>query len=141
MQKNGFAEALDQIIDKDPRYDREAYCFLRDALDFTVKQKRKKKDESSKHVSGPELLHGVRLYALKEFGPMVVTVLEYWGLRHCDDFGAMVFNLIEAGIFGKTETDRPEDFKGGFDFHEAFVAPYLPDGPVEIPAALPVGKN
>lgn len=130
MQKIGFADALDKIIDRDPRYDREAYSFLRDALDFTIKQRRKKKDETSRHVSGPELLHGVRLYALKEFGPMVVTVLDYWGVRSCDDIGALVFNLIESGVFGKTETDTREDFKAGFDFHEAFVAPFLPEKPV-----------
>ncbi len=127
MQKIGFAETLDKIIDRDPRFDREAYSFLRDALDFTVKQRRKRKDETSRHVSGQELLHGVRLYALKEFGPMVVTVLDYWGVRQCEDIGAMVFNLIEAGVFGKTDTDSVEDFRSAFDFHEAFVAPFLPD--------------
>ena len=83
MQKIGFAEALDSIVASDPRYQRDAYVFLRDALDYTTKQQKKAKGASVRHVAGPELLEGVRQYALKEFGPMVVTVLSYWGIRSC----------------------------------------------------------
>jgi uncharacterized repeat protein (TIGR04138 family) len=74
MQKIGFAEALDSIVASDPRYHRDAYVFLRDSLDYTTKQQKKIKGAPVKHVAGPELLEGVRQYALKEFGPMVVTV-------------------------------------------------------------------
>src|SRR5438105_13437647 len=119
MQKIGFAEALDRIIAQDPRFDREAYVFLRDALDFTVKQLKKNKEETTRHVTPPQLLDGVRQFALKEFGPMVPTVFDYWRLRSCADIGAIVFNLIRVGIFGKTETDSIEQFRHGYDFHEA----------------------
>ena len=67
MQKIGFAEALDIIVAKDPRYDHEAYVFLRDALDFTIKQLKKNKEDISRHVSPPQLLDGVRQFAIKEF--------------------------------------------------------------------------
>lgn len=132
MQKIEFGAALDLIQRKDTRYDRDAYLFLRDALDFTIKL-RKKSKEGTGHVNGPQLLDGIRLYALKQFGPMVVTVFHYWGIARGDDFGEMVFNLIEAGSFGKSETDSIEDFKGGYDFHDAFVAPFLPEEPVAHP--------
>jgi len=74
---------------------------------------------------------------------MVVTVLSYWGIRSCEDIGHMVFNLIGAGIFGKTEEDSIEDFKNVFDFHEAFVKPFepekrsYPDIPLDRPAPTP----
>lgn len=126
MQKLDFGEKLDQIVEQDSRYDREAYHFLRDALDYTVKQ-RKKAKESGDHVTGQQLLDGIRLFALKEYGPMVPTVFSYWGIRRCEDFGQMVYNFIREGIFGKTDTDSIEHFSGGYDFHEAFVAPYLPE--------------
>jgi uncharacterized repeat protein (TIGR04138 family) len=126
MQKVGFDEALDRIVTDDARYAREAYVFLRDALDFTIKLRKKPREESSRHVTAPELLEGVRQYALKEFGPMVVTVFGYWGVRKCDDIGEMVFNLIHSGVFGKTEQDSIEDFRAGFSFREAFVAPFRP---------------
>lgn len=139
MQKIGFAEALDSIVASDPRYQREAYIFLRDALDYTTKQQKKTKGASVRHVAGPELLEGARQYALKEFGPMVVTVFSYWGIRSCEDIGHMVFNLIGAGIFGKTEEDSIEDFKNVFDFNEVFVKPFEPEKPArpDMPAGLP----
>jgi uncharacterized repeat protein (TIGR04138 family) len=129
MQKIGFAEALDSIVASDHRYQRDAYVFLRDALDFTTKQQKRIKGTTVRHVSGPELLEGVRQYALKEFGPMVTTVFDAWGIHSTEDFGHMVFNLIEAGIFGKTDEDSIEDFKGVYDFTEAFVKPFEPEKP------------
>jgi len=142
MQKIGFAEALDSIVANDPRYQRDAYIFLRDALYYTTKQQKKTKGASVRHVAGPELLEGVRQYALKEFGPMVMTVLSYWGIRSCEDVGHMVFNLIGAGIFGKTEEDSIDDFKNVFDFQEAFVKPFEPAKPPYpgVPIRLPAPK-
>jgi uncharacterized repeat protein (TIGR04138 family) len=142
MKKIGFAEALDSIVATDPRYQRDAYAFLRDALDFTTKQQKKIKGVSVRHVTGPELLDGVRQYALKEFGPLVVTVFDNWGIHSCEDIGNMVFNLIGAGIFGKTEEDSIEDFKNVYDFGEAFVKPFAPAKPptAKPPAQLPAPK-
>src|SRR5437588_8024660 len=118
MQKIGFTEALDSIVASDPRYQREAYIFLRDALDFTTKQQKKLKGAAIRHVAGPELLEGVRQYALKEFGPMALSVLSHWGVACCEDIGHMVFNLIGAGIFGKTDEDSMDDFKAVYDFRD-----------------------
>ncbi len=144
MQKIGFAEALDSIVATDPRYHRDAYVFLRDSLDYTTKQQKKAKGATIKHVAGPELLEGVRQYALKEFGPMALSVFSHWGIKRCEDIGHMVFNLINAGIFGKTEQDSMEDFKTVYDFHNAFETPFQPE---KIPApsrplpALPAPKT
>ena len=142
MQKIGFAEALDAIIAADSRYARDGYIFLRDALDFTTKQQKKIKGTSVRHVSGPELLDGVRRYALKEFGPMVITVFSYWGIHSCEDIGHVVFNLIGAGIFGKTEQDSMEDFKNVYDFDDAFAKPFLAASlsPQPLPPGLPAAK-
>ena len=143
MQKIGFAEALDSIVRSDPRYHRDAYVFLRDALDFTTKQQKKAKGTSIRHVSGPELLEGLRQYALKEFGPMVITVFDSWGIRSSEDIGNMVFNLIGAAIFGKTEEDSIEDFRNVYRFEEVFVRPFAPEKPVmtrgrsDLPSSKP----
>ena len=141
MQKIGFAEALDSIVTSDPRYQREAYIFLRDALDFTTKQQKKAKGTTVRHVSGPELLEGVRHYALKEFGPLVMTVFENWGIHSTEDVGHMVFNLIKAGIFGKTDEDSIDDFKRVYDFEEAFVKPFAPEKKIEARPGLPAPKT
>jgi len=125
MQKPAFHETLDQVVANDPRYSREAYGFLREALEFTQKRRRKSRAEST-HVSANELLGGFREYSLQQFGPMGLTVLEYWGVRSTGDVGRRVFNLIEAGVFGRAEDDRIEDFENGFSFEEAFVEPFRP---------------
>jgi uncharacterized repeat protein (TIGR04138 family) len=128
MHKQNFAEAVDDILKRDSRYDRDSYYFVREGLDFTLKllKKQTRTNPVHRHVSGQELLEGLRRYALDQFGPMAKTVLDYWGIRKCDDFGEIVFNMVEKNVLGKTEQDSLEDFKGGFDFEEAFVKPYLP---------------
>ena len=139
MQKIGFAEAVDLILAEDPRYHRDVYPFVRDALDFTVKQQKKVKEGVSRHVTPSQLLDGIRLFALKEFGPMVPTVFGYWNVCSCEDLGHIVFNMIGKKILGKNESDTIEQFRDGYDFNDAFVLPFLPGppgAPVK-PASLP----
>ena len=124
MQNPDFNEIVSLICKEDPRFDRKAYDFVRLGLDHTVKELRKKdsaRAEKSRHVSGPELLEGLKSYALEQFGPLAKTVLNAWGIRRCRDFGDIVFNLIEYNVFSKTENDRREDFADIFEFDEAFV--------------------
>jgi uncharacterized repeat protein (TIGR04138 family) len=130
MQNPEFAEIVASICREDPRFDRRAYDFVRLGLDHTVKELRKKdtvRAERSRHVSGPELLEGLRVYALEQFGPLAKTVLNTWGVRRCRDFGDIVFNLIEYNVFSKTENDRREDFDDIYSFDEAFVRPFQPE--------------
>ena len=127
METIGFMEALEAITGRDDRYDKEAYAFLRDALESTIKRRKKTRKEVGSHVSAAELLEGFRLHALHEFGPMTLTVLDYWGVRSCEDVGHMVFNLVASGVFGKTDEDSIEGFREGYDFEEAFVRPFRPE--------------
>ncbi len=126
MRETDFSRVVDGILERDPRYDADAYVFVREALDFTVKMLDRPQDSNRRHVSGPELLDGLRVYALQEFGPMAVTVLNAWGIRATCDIGEIVFHLVESGVLGKTEEDRREDFVGVYDFEEAFTKPFLP---------------
>lgn len=131
MKGPEFAEIVALICKEDPRFDRRAYDFVRQGLDHAVKELRKRdavRAEKSQHVSGPELLEGLKVYALDQFGPLALTVLHAWGIRRCRDFGDIVFNLIEYQVFAKTENDRPEDFADVYDFKDAFVKPFLPAG-------------
>jgi uncharacterized repeat protein (TIGR04138 family) len=80
-----------------------------------------------RHVSGQELLAGIREYALGQFGPMTKMILEEWGIRSCHDFGEIVFNMVEVGLLAKTDKDTREDFKDGYDFEDAFRKPFLPN--------------
>lgn len=110
-----FDNIIDHICVKDHRYRRESYAFLMEALSFT-----QKKFKRSKHVSGTELLKGIQELLQKKFGLMTLTVLNHWGIRNTEDFGNIVFNLVEHKILSKTEEDSLEDFRKGYDFQKVF---------------------
>ncbi|MGB0413373.1 MAG: Minf_1886 family protein [Coraliomargarita sp.] len=122
-----FNEVIRTIRQDDPRYARGAYYFLRQALDYSLKELHKRGDlDRSNHLTGQQLLEGIRLFALDQYGPMARTVLEHWGVKKCDDFGNIVFNLVECRVLGKTENDSPEDFSNGYKFEEAFDGAFRP---------------
>lgn len=110
-------DVLKEILNKDKRYAAEAYGFAFEALDFTIKKIGKRR-----HVTGQELLEGIRQYALKQFDMLAKMVFNSWGIYHTEDFGEIVFTLVDAGLMGKTDKDIKEDFKNGYKFDEAFSA-------------------
>jgi uncharacterized repeat protein (TIGR04138 family) len=97
MQEVSFEEVLALILLKDPRYHRDAYLFVREALDHTQKGLSRQEKGEVRHVSGQELLAGIREFALAHYGPMTMMVLGEWGIHHCRDFGEIVFNMVETG--------------------------------------------
>jgi uncharacterized repeat protein (TIGR04138 family) len=114
------AERFRQVLQNDPRFDPEAYNFLYEALDFTLKNVVPTRGRSSQHVSGQELLEGVRRFAIEQFGCLARAVLETWGIHRTDDFGEMVFNLVSQDLMGKQESDSKIDFHDIYDFAEVF---------------------
>ena len=126
MSKVAFERSVTIAVARDPRYAADAYAFLKDALDFTIRRQKKARAKEPGHVSGDELCVGVKEYALQQFGPMVPTLFEAWGIQSTRDIGEMVFNLIDAGAFSKSDADRVEDFDNIYDFADAFVKPFLP---------------
>ena len=108
-------ETVERIIQRDGRYKMEAYSFVLAALSHTVR-----KFKESRHVGGRELLQGIKEYAKAQFGPMTRTVFEHWGVKSTEDFGHIVFSLVDAKLLGKTEQDSITDFKDGYDFKEVF---------------------
>lgn len=133
MKSPNLNDLLTPILKKDIRYTTEAYLFVHEGLNHTVR-----KLEKPRHVSGQELLGGMREYALKEYGPVAKRVLSEWGINECVDFGNIVFNLINEGLLGKTDEDCIEDFMGGYNFTEAFIQPFRPKSPVACSLEQPV---
>jgi uncharacterized repeat protein (TIGR04138 family) len=133
MQEVNFDEVVVQIVAGDKRYHQDVYFFLREALDFTQKVISKESRGASRHVTGQELLDGLRQYALQEFGPMSKMLLEEWGVRNCRDFGNIVFNMVEIGLLAKTDRDSRDDFQQGYDFTDAFCKPFWPAAKIKAP--------
>lgn len=125
MDQTQKKDLLSSLLVNDSRYTRDAYEFLREALEFTQRQI-KRPPNAARHVSGQELLDGIREFALKQYGPMTQLVLQEWGIYRCEDFGEIVFNMIDYQILKKTSNDSREDFKGGYEFNDAFKKPFQP---------------
>jgi len=114
-------DRIQAVRRRDRRFSRQAYYFVLDALDYTMS--RLGKDSltgEDRHVGGRELLHFIQDFAAEEFGPMGELVFSHWGVTSSDDFGEIVFNLIDAELLSRRPTDSRLDFVGGFDFAEVF---------------------
>lgn len=132
MQPIPFEHSVVSILQRDQRFDAHAFLFLKEALDFTLK--RGENGGKARHVSGGELCSGFRDLALEQFGPMASTLMDLWGVKRCEDIGAMVFLLIEEQVFGKQDSDSPEDFAGHFDLMTSLKEPFLPRRRATAPA-------
>jgi uncharacterized repeat protein (TIGR04138 family) len=126
MPKIDFDHAVSSILARDGRYAPEAFSLVRDSLNNTFQAAAKAQGSEPGHLRGPEILLGFRDHAVKQFGPMVPTILEEWGIRCTRDVGEIVFLLIEEGVYACSPEDRIEDFADVFDFVEAFVVPFRP---------------
>lgn len=127
MKKASYYALIHELAHEDNRYKEDAYYFVREALDFTIKAAGKSQQNGPpRHVSGAELLDGIRQHAINEFGPMAMTVLASWGINETQDFGEIVFNMVHKGILGTSAEDRREHFNAVYNFDEAFRQPFLP---------------
>ena len=120
---------LEELVRRNPRYPCEAYEFVFAALAHTQEMLGRVPPPEGPsgqdyHVSGPQLLDGVRDLALREFGLMARTVFRMWGIDRTGDFGEIVFNLIEGGLMSKTDRDSRDDFRDLFDLDQALVRDY-----------------
>jgi len=110
---------LNDIVKSDPRYKLESYLFVLKALDHT-----RKSLSNERHVTGKELLEGIKNLAIHHYGLMAKAVLAHWGVFETQDIGNIVFNMVKAKILTKTEDDSISDFDHVYDFNEAFISSY-----------------
>ena len=131
MENLTFKEAVDRITQQDKRYAPEAYYFVSAGLEHTSNTLKKGARGMARHVNGRELSEGLYNYALDEYGPMAYYTLKHWGITRTEDFGEIVFALVEVGMFGKTDDDKREDFDNLFDLYETLGRIYEvpPDPP------------
>ncbi|MFT5291580.1 MAG: putative repeat protein (TIGR04138 family) [Planctomycetota bacterium] len=120
----------DQIQDlalHDGRYSPEAFRFLFESLNHAVLVAGKEAAQGTeRHVTGREVLEGMRVNALETFGPLAAQVWRSWGVGESMDWGRIVFLLVDHGMLNRQDSDSIEDFSEGFDFDEAFVHSYQP---------------
>ena len=96
-------------------YDERAYLFVLASIEFL-----QGKLPERRHVTGPEVTHACREFAQEQFGLMARSVLEHWGVRGTEDFGRIVYSLVEVGVLVTQPGDKVEDFQGVYSFEQAF---------------------
>lgn len=106
-------------------YPPEAFLFVQEGLHETSENLFDREGlmsgpEGNRHVTGQQLCLGLRDYALRQYGLLARTVLDHWNIRRTEDFGRIVFALVDAGLLRKTDQDSIEDFAGVYDFDEVF---------------------
>jgi len=114
---------LDELVRADGRYPLEAFHLVFEALEYTAKlfgKNPRSELAEEKHVTGRQLCEGIRQFALDQYGPLAKVVLNELNIHSTEDFGRIVFFLVEHGLMGKTDEDTLEDFKDQYDFEEAF---------------------
>ena len=115
------------------KYPLDAFIFVQRGLDFTVrrihgepaaddKDKESDDDRPSRHVTGRQLCEGLRDFAVEQYGLLARTMLRRWRINTCEDFGRVVFAMVEHGLMKKTDEDTLDDFRNVFDFADAFAA-------------------
>jgi uncharacterized repeat protein (TIGR04138 family) len=95
------------------RYPLEAYEFVRKAI-------REHQQKEPGDVSARELLQAIKGLALEKFGKGARKALAQWKIFRTEDFGEIVFEMVDAGVLSKNPDDSKEDFANGFGFEEAF---------------------
>ncbi len=119
-----FEDAVDIIMSKHPEYAPDAYHFMRTALDSA--SRRFNKTAENPHLSAEELYLGFCAALLEEYGPLAKAVAEHWGITKSADVGAIVYNLIEVGVFGRQESDTQAQFNNLRSLDGLLNEPYLP---------------
>ena len=112
-------QAFARIRERDGRYHERGYLFVLAALEYAQSQL-----PVRRHLSGGELAWACRDLALDQFGLLAPSVLGYWGVHATEDFGRIVFTLIDVGLLARQESDRPEDFAAVYEFGDVFRAGY-----------------
>ena len=110
---------MDRIRAREPRFQEHAYLFVLAALEFSQARLTERR-----HISGSELAIACRDLALERYGVMSRMVLEHWGVRSTNDFGDIVFTLVELGFLISQPNDRREEFNDIFDFNRVFEHEY-----------------
>lgn len=123
--RSAFEEAVKELSRRYTQYSPEAYEFMRAGLEHASAHYCK--EEKATHLTAEQLYAGACSHALKEYGPLAYKVLFFWGIRDSKDFGSVVYNLIEAGVFGKQKGDNQEEFDVLPPLEAILNAPYNGD--------------
>ena len=120
MNELQFAEdVLARIRAQGGSYHERAYLFVLATVEYIQTRL-----PVRRHVTGAELAWACRDLAREQFGLLAPSVLEHWGVTRTEDFGRIVYTLVDVGLLVTQPGDREQDFAEVYDFTEAFGEGY-----------------
>lgn len=122
--KGTFEEIVDRFLIEDPRYPLKAYLFVRDGFEEITDEQEDDAESKNKQLSAKNLSIGLKNYALDKYGPMASFILREWGINATEDFGEIVYNLIDMGLFSQSKGDKKSDFLSLFDLQKELKRPF-----------------
>jgi len=120
-------DVLTRLRERGERYDDRAYLFVLASIEYL-----QGKLTERRHVTGPEVTHACRDLALHQYGLLARSVLEHWGIHGTEDFGRIVYSLVDVGVLVTQPGDKVEDFHGVYGFEQAFDEGYVWQGAREL---------
>lgn len=126
-----------RILTRAAQLPEEAFEFVREGMKHTLQQRCRldgsetgaavepaagRRGRTEQQITGRELCKGLRDLATQRWGVLAPTVLRRWGIEGTEDFGTIVYALIDRGELRAGPDDSIEDFKGVYDFAEAFAS-------------------
>ncbi len=112
-------DVMSRIRASGGQYHERAYLFLLATIEFLQTRL-----EVRRHVTGSELAWACRDFAQQQFGLLAPVVLGHWGISRTEDFGRIVYTLVEVGLLVTQPGDSESDFEGVYQFADVFGASY-----------------
>jgi uncharacterized repeat protein (TIGR04138 family) len=112
-------DIMSRIRARGGQYNERAYLFVLATIEFLQTRL-----EVRRHVTGSELAWACRDFAQQQFGLLAPVVLDHWGISRTEDFGRIVYVLVEVGLLVTQPGDSESDFEGVYQFAEVFGDSY-----------------
>jgi len=107
----GVLEQSISQVAEGAKYPRDAFAFVLESV----------YSYGGEHVDGRTLCWTLRDRAIWCFGSRARETLGSWNVESCEDFGRIVYAMVEAGLIGRSEEDSIDDFRNVYCFDEEFI--------------------
>ena len=128
-------QRIEQLSSTTGAFPVEAYLLVFDALNKCLLAHKKTRLEP---ISALELSQAMAEILRDGFGPFASHLLQKWGIRSTNDFGRLVYELVDAGLLALNEGDTIEDFNELFPLMDFLNEPFTAEPP--YPDIQPIAR-
>ncbi len=119
-------KSIEEIAKLDGRYSLRAFQFVHEGLGFSVKKYygSEAEDSGPHHITGKQLCLGLAEFAAEKWGRMAKVTLNQLGIKSTQDFGNIVYLMVEHKWMHARPEDTIEEFGDVYNFEEVFEKNY-----------------